>query len=197
MELDSHLLTTGMVMLTRVLLMMARVTMTRLLTPCSLSPLIVRLSPEGPGLDGHHGGGVGVHEAGQGVDRRHGGGGGALLRGPGYPRRCGASLPGVVVEGLGDELGVELLDPGLTRPLRPLGHVSEGPGLCSVLGPSLGGARLPWLPGGRGGPVLRGVRQTRGGRLSDLGHVVILTAILLTKYEFTRRSILGSFCSMN
>ena len=181
MELDSHLLTTGMMVLTRVLLVMARMTMTRLLTPSSLPPLVVRLGSEGPGLDGHHGGGVGVHEAGQRVDGRHGGGGGALLRRSGYPRRCAASLPGVIVEGLGDELGMELLDPALTTPLRPLGHVSEGPGLCSILGPGLGWAGLPWLPGGRGGPVLGGVRQTRGGRLSDLGHVVILTSILLTK----------------
>ena len=175
MELDSHLLSPMMV-LTRVL-MMLRVTMPRLLTSRSLSALVVRLAAEGPGLDGDHGGGVGVHEAGQGVDGRHGGGGGALLRGSGYPRWRG-SLPRVVVEGLGDELGMELLDPG------PLGQLSEGRvlGLSpGVLGAALGGAGLARLPWG-GGPVLGDrVRQTRGGRLPDLGHVVILVAILLTQ----------------
>ena len=133
MELDSHLLTTGgpMMVLTRGVTMVVTRMLTmlprRLLTPGPLPALVVSLAAEGPGLDGHHGGGVGVHEAGQGVDGGHGGGGGALLRRPSYPWRGRPPLPGVVVEGLGDELGVELLDALTPAPLRPLlPHVSEG-----------------------------------------------------------------------
>ena len=151
MELDCHLLRAVM-MLPRVLVMLRMTGVSGLLT---LSALVVRLAAEGPRLDGDHGGGVGVHEAGEGVDGRHGGGRGALLRRPSYPRRCGP-LPGVVVERLGDELGVELLDPGPGLGAR---HVREGRGLGWLgVGPrvlGLGAAlRGAGLAGRGGGAVL-------------------------------------------
>ena len=184
MKLDCHLLLCAVVVLALVLVVLVMVgtgVATRLLTRAVPQPaLVVRLCPEGPGLDGHHGGCVGVHEAGEGVVGRHGGGGGGLLRGSGYPRR-GAPLPGVVVDGVGDELCVELLHPlGLARVGRVLGLPGE-------LRAALGGAGLAGLAGG-GGAVL-GDRQTPGDtRLAHLGwHVVILASILLTQGNVRQR----------
>ena len=112
-ELDGHLLHGRprlllLVVMLLLLLLMVVVVMLMFLVPQSV--LVLRLCPEGPGLDGDHAGGVGVYEAGQRVAGRGGGPRpGRLLGAPGLAGVARARGAAAVGDRVCDELSVELL----------------------------------------------------------------------------------------
>ena len=112
-ELDGHLLHGRprlllLVVMLLLLLLMVVVVVLMFLVPQSV--LVLRLCPEGPGLDGDHAGGVGVYEAGQRVAGRGGGPRpGRLLGAPGLAGVARARGAAAVGDRVCDELSVELL----------------------------------------------------------------------------------------
>ena len=161
----------------------------------SQSALVLRLSSEWSLFNGDHWRCVGVDEAGQSVAGGGWGGGVRVFRGGWDPRSWWSSSWLVVVDGVSDELCVELLDCS-----HCCGHVSEGWVLWLILRTAVSRTGLTlltwlltclvtsswWVVG------LVGSRQTVTRCLSNMSHVGLLSTILLSQYYDQNQTIFTS-----